>query len=57
MISHSYDELLKSKHRLAMLLFFFLNSATALFSMAYPPENAVSTPFPLVLIFVLCFQG
>ena len=57
MISHSYDELLKSKHRLAMLLFFFLNSATALFSMAYPPENAVSTPFPLVLIFVLCFSG
>ena len=57
MISHSYDELLKSKHRLVMLLFFFLNSATALFSMVDPPDNAVSTPFPLVLIFVLCCAG
>ena len=57
MISHSYDELLKSKHRLAMLLFFFLNSATALFSMVYPPENAAPAPFPLVMIFVLCCAG
>lgn len=57
MISHSYDELLKSKHRLAMLLFFFLNSATALFSMVYPPEKATSTPAPLVIIFVLCCAG
>lgn len=57
MISHSYDELLKSKHRLAMLLFFFLNSATALFSMVYPPEGASSMPFPLVLIFGLCGAG
>lgn len=57
MISHSYDELLRSKHRLAMLLFFFLNSATALFSMVYPPDNAAATPFPLVLIFALCCGG
>jgi len=57
MISHSYDELLKSKHRLAMLLFFFLNSATALFSMFYPPENAATMPMPLAAIFVFCCTG
>src|SRR5471030_658042 len=57
MISHSYDELLKSKHRLSMLLFFFLNSASALFSMLNPTLKTLKTTFPLAMIGVFCALG
>src|SRR5476651_836050 len=57
MISHSYDELLKSKHRLSMLLFFFLNSASALFAMLNPTLKSLKTTFPLAMIGVFCVIG
>lgn len=57
MISHSYDELLKSKHRLSMLLFFFLNSASALFAMLNPTLKTLKTTFPLATIGVFCLLG
>lgn len=57
MISHSYDELLKSKHRLSMLLFFFLNSASALFAMLNPTLKTLKITFPLAMIGVLCLLG
>lgn len=57
MISRSYDELLKSKHRLSMLLFFFLNSASALFAMLNPTLKALKTTFPLAMTGVLCLLG
>ncbi|NMP27648.1 GGDEF domain-containing protein [Rahnella sp. SAP-1] len=63
MTFHSYDELLRSKHRLSMLLFFFLNSASSLFimngpvTMANPVPGSSARTFPLVAIAIICITG
>ncbi|QMV53010.1 GGDEF domain-containing protein [Ewingella americana] len=57
MIFHAYDELLKSKHRLSLLLFFFLNSASALFSMINPAVKMAKSTLPLIIIGVVCVSG
>ncbi|MGC6388398.1 GGDEF domain-containing protein [Ewingella sp. S1.OA.A_B6] len=57
MIFHSYDELLKSKHQLSTLLFFFLNSASALFIMLNPALKTLKSTLPLTMIGVFCVSG
>lgn len=57
MIFHSYDELLKSKHHLSMLLFFFLNSASALFAILNPTLKTLKITLPLAMIFAFCILG
>lgn len=57
MIFHSYDELLKSKHRLSLLLFFLLNSATALFSFLDLAGKMAKTTLPVIIIGLVCFSG
>jgi diguanylate cyclase (GGDEF)-like protein len=57
MIFHSYNDLLKSKHRLSMLLFFFLNSASALFAILNPALKTLKTTFPLAMIGIFCALG
>ncbi|ADZ41068.1 TPA: GGDEF domain-containing protein [Yersinia enterocolitica] len=53
MNSHSYDQLLKSKHRLSLLLFLFLNAASAIFSMILPSPEVPAVTLPLVMIMVI----
>ncbi|WP_147194846.1 GGDEF domain-containing protein [Pantoea sp. CCBC3-3-1] len=50
----SYDELLRSKHRLSLMLFLFLNTATSLFYLYHNEENPpfLFTP-PLLVIALL----
>ncbi|AHK19789.1 GGDEF domain-containing protein [Yersinia similis] len=53
MNSHSYDQLLKSKHRLSLLLFLFLNASSAIFSMLSSSPKTPPVTFPVVMIAVI----
>ncbi|WP_145522646.1 GGDEF domain-containing protein [Yersinia rohdei] len=53
MNSHTYDQLLKSKHRLSLLLFLFLNAASAIFSMILPAPKMPAMTLPLAMITVI----
>src|SRR5476649_364427 len=57
MIFHSYDELLKSKQSLSLLLFFLLNCASALFAMLNPALNTAHITFPIGIIGGGCLLG
>lgn len=57
MNSHSYDQLLKSKHRLSLLLFLFLNASSAIFSMILPAPEMPAITFPVVMIAVISLSA
>ncbi len=57
MNSHSYDQLLKSKHRLSLLLFLFLNASSAIFSMLSSSPKTPAVTFPVVMIAVISLSA
>jgi len=54
---HSYDELVKSRHRLSLLLFLFLNTASSIFTMLTTVDNRKLITLPVVIIAALGVTG
>ncbi|MBS0971410.1 GGDEF domain-containing protein [Chimaeribacter arupi] len=54
---HSYDELVKSRHRLSLLLFLFLNTASSIFTMLTTVDNRKLITMPVVIIAALGVTG
>ncbi|CNE73458.1 HmsT protein [Yersinia nurmii] len=57
MNGHSYDQLLKSKHRLSLLLFLFLNASSSIFNMLLPAHHTPAFTLPVVLIAILSISA
>jgi diguanylate cyclase (GGDEF)-like protein len=55
MVSNAYIELLKSKFRLSMLLFFFLNGAFALLPLIFTQSSYLA--LPLLFVAAICLLG
>lgn len=57
MNGHSYEQLLKSKHRLSLLLFLFLNASSSIFNMLLPAHNTPKLTIPVVMIAIISIVG